>query len=183
MRATDEYEPLDERYFVWLYSIVGTVNDVNPAHSHWELCRVLFRTPFRWYVRNDDNRAADGKALRNHFPGSYEASESWMNQECSMLEMLIALAERMGFEENRTTYDRFWHILDNIGLYRLTDSRWSSEAYYTATRAIEKVIDRTYASNGQGGLFPLRYPDQDQRNVELWYQMSAYVMENDDLYD
>ena len=32
--------------------------------------------------------------------------------------------------------------------------------------------------NGTGGLFPLKRPRVNQRRVEVWYQMSEYLMEN-----
>jgi hypothetical protein len=40
---------------------------------------------------------------------------------------------------------------------------------------MERCVWRTYEPNGVGGFFPLENPNEDQREVELWYQMSAYV--------
>jgi hypothetical protein len=34
--------------------------------------------------------------------------------------------------------------------------------------------------NGTGGLFPLKMPKVNQRRVEIWYQMSAFIEENFD---
>jgi hypothetical protein len=39
------------------------------------------------------------------------------------------------------------------------------------------VIHRYYQPNGHGGFFPLENPQDDQRHVELWYQLNEYVME------
>jgi hypothetical protein len=33
-------------------------------------------------------------------------------------------------------------------------------------------------TDGSGGLFPLKNPQQNQRTTEIWYQMNAWLMEN-----
>ena len=43
---------------------------------------------------------------------------------------------------------------------------------------LNKIIDRGYSRRGVGGLFPLKYSKNDQRKVELWYQMHSYLIEN-----
>jgi len=42
---------------------------------------------------------------------------------------------------------------------------------------LDRVIHRKYKANGEGGFFPLKETNNDQRDVELWYQMSEYVLE------
>ena len=44
--------------------------------------------------------------------------------------------------------------------------------------AVECLLERRYLEDGDGGLFPLKCPRKDQRRVEIWYQMSAWVIEN-----
>jgi hypothetical protein len=44
---------------------------------------------------------------------------------------------------------------------------------------LERVKNRDYETDGHGGLFPLRNPPEDQRQVELWYQMGHWMAEND----
>jgi hypothetical protein len=44
---------------------------------------------------------------------------------------------------------------------------------------IDRFLSRKYDYNGVGGIFPLRKgASEDQRNVEIWYQMQSYLMEN-----
>jgi hypothetical protein len=43
---------------------------------------------------------------------------------------------------------------------------------------LHKLNNRTYSKLGKGGLFPLRSSAYDQRKVELWYQMAAFMTEN-----
>ena len=62
-----------------------------------KLLRILHKTEFVYYVPNDENRAMDGVYLREDFLSAtpeYYATPDWMEMECSMLEMLIALAQR-----------------------------------------------------------------------------------------
>jgi hypothetical protein len=42
---------------------------------------------------------------------------------------------------------------------------------------MDTVINRTYLPDGTGGFFPLIRPDGDQTQIELWYQLNAYVEE------
>jgi hypothetical protein len=46
-----------------------------------------------------------------------------------------------------------------------------------AEEILDAVIWRTYLPNGQGGFFPLIDFEEDQTQVELWYQMSAFIRE------
>jgi hypothetical protein len=39
------------------------------------------------------------------------------------------------------------------------------------------LIWRTYDPDGSGGFFPLLHSKKDQRQIEIWYQMHAYVRE------
>ena len=39
-------------------------------------------------------------------------------------------------------------------------------------------VERRYKRSGEGGLFPLKNAAKDQRKVEIWYQLSSYLLEN-----
>jgi len=47
-------QPLDELYFTWLYSQVGSVRTRNPARTYWSLLRYLYTKEFVWIIPNDD---------------------------------------------------------------------------------------------------------------------------------
>jgi hypothetical protein len=172
-------EPLDELYFKWLYSQVENAKLKNPRGTYWRLLRVLHMKEFVWFVPNDDNRLEDGRQLRYDFLQETDiqgVDDHWMEIGCSMLELLVALAKRLEFEDGKTADGWFYQMLKNIGLEDLNDSiAWSEQ---DVIEVLETVIWRTYKPNGRGGLFPLRHPDQDQREVELWYQLNAYLLEN-----
>lgn len=167
----------DESYLVWLYAQIGSVRLRNKATSFWDLARVMFTTEFTWFVPNDDNRAEDGRDLRLEFMDEtgYEPDEDWLDLGCSMLEMMIALSRRLSFEADGGARDWFWQLVANLGLEECNDrSNFDPDR---VTEILQIVCKRTYAPTGQGGLFPLRNPEQDQRRVELWDQQSAYIRE------
>ena len=175
---------MDGGYFTWLYSTIGALRDPNPTHSRWLLAEQLHRKDFLWYIPNDDNRAADGVALRAEY---YEFP---IDGPCSMLEMLIALARRMEFESGEVSTSTsvgnwFWHMLENAGLTKFTDEVYnSSETTHEDVDVIlERIIQRQYQRDGRGGLFPLRQAYNDQRDTELWYQLSAYLLEHYELWN
>lgn len=173
-------QPLDESYFTWLYSQVGSVRIADPSRTYWGLFRQLYTKEFIWFVPNDDNRAEDGRALRKEFMLEREIvsiDDEWMHLGCSMLELFIGLARRLSFEEGRSVDIWFWMLIRNIGLEFCTDASPFHEDRVDAT--LEKIIWRTYRFNGSGGgLFPLHHPREDQRKVEIWYQLNAFLLEN-----
>lgn len=173
--------PLDEAYFVWLYAQVGDTKTRTRSNQYWKLLTMLHRKPFTWDRRKmemDGNRASDGKDLRKEFlnnTGTALDEPDWLNMECSFLEMLIALSWKLAFDGGGEPRDWFWRIIDNLGLLSCNDSHPPDEAI--VDHILNRVINRTYAFNGAGGLFPLNEPVVDQRGVQIWYQGQAYILE------
>lgn len=171
-------------YFQWLCEKMHV--DCG-ADSYWFLMRELHDIPFISIVDHDENRAYDGTSLRER----YFAESSWMDNfdaldgPCSMLEMLVALSERISFELGDPDYgeprpDRyFWEMMDNLELADLSDSKWDEMDGDFRTRcAIDILLNREYDEDGKGGLFPLKYNNGiNQREIEIWYQMQGYLNE------
>lgn len=171
--------PLDELYFTWLYSQVASIKIANPAKTYWGLCRLLFKKEFIWIIPNDDNRAEDGRDLRKEFLEAEHIvldDEDWMRFGCSMFELLIGLARRCAFEADDNPQFWFWRLMENTGLDLYTDRRRHFDD--VVDNVLDAIIWRTYRPSGAGGLFPLECPEQDQRRVELWYQLCTYMIEN-----
>lgn len=179
-------EPIDEQYFVWLYSQIGSVKTRTGNRTHWQLLKQLHEMEFSWFIPNDDNRVEDGKDLRDEFfrennvRGEYP---EWEGLECSFLEMLIALSRRLSFEADGEPRWWFWHLLENLELTRWNDAIYDIEEpshWIDVEEKAERVINRTYDYYGNGGLFPLDNPSEDQTQVEIWYQLSAYIIEREE---
>lgn len=168
-------EPLENEYFNWLCAKVLDVE----VPVYYDLMRILHQTEFTWTVYMDHNRAADGVELRDDFlrRSRWQPDQHWLNEGCSVLEMLIALAKTASFQIDMPIRNCFWMFMQNLGLedYR----RVSRSDVPTIERILRTLIWRTYEPNGHGGMFPLRQPREDQRQVEIWYQFCAYVEENE----
>jgi len=168
---------LDDRYFTWLYSQVGVVEERNKSRTYWKLLRRMYQTEFIWLIPNDDNRVEDGRELRYEWMHTEDirADPEWLALACSFLEMLIALSRRLAFEGEGHPETWFWHLIENLDLMDCTDRvRFDLGE---VDDILDRIIYRTYAPDGVGGLFPLRHARRDQRDVELWYQMQAYLIE------
>lgn len=171
-------KPLDELYFVWLYSQVGDPELKNPSRTYWRMLRQLFTKEFVWFIPNDDNRIEDGKDLRHEFVDQArlrDVDPAWSRLGCSMLELLIGLSRRLSFQAEGESRDWFWHLIENLDLREYNDRKAYSDQDVEVV--LDRIIWRTYRSDGHGGLFPLKAAQNDQRTVELWYQLSAYILE------
>jgi len=173
-------EPLDEQYLTWLYSQVASLKLKNPTRTHWNLLRQLYKKEFVWLVPNDDNRLEDGRDLRREFVescGIDNPDPNWLDMGCSMLEMLIGLSRKLSFEADGEARVWFWHLIATVDLMKYNDRHYDDLARLEIDEVLERIIWRQYAPDGTGGLFPLRNPTEDQREVELWYQLNAYLIE------
>lgn len=180
--VTNVDDSLDGAYLEWLYSHVGIVQNRNPERSYWKLLRQLYTTPFEWFIPNDDNRIEDGKALRISFIRETDFPLNdphglFYNIDCSILEMLIALAQQAAFLSEGEPAEWFWRMMHNLGFDGYTDNIFERRISEEVEGITNRLNDRDYSNNGAGGLFPLKYTDMDQRVVELWYQLQAYVSE------
>lgn len=171
--------PVDELYFRWLYKQVGSVTEKNPARSYLNLMRQLYQTEFVWFVPNDHNRAEDGRDLRLRFVhySGVTPDDDWMGLGCSMFEMLLGLSHRLSFEDGRKPKGWFWELIDNLGMTELTDKNYGDLTHEAVEETLNRVVWRTYEPDGLGGLFPLEHPREDQREVEIWYQLCAYLLD------
>lgn len=172
-------QPLDELYLIWLYGQVAVPEVRDPSGTYWRLLKQLYTKEFVWVVPHDENRIEDGKELRLEFIRDQELEDvdpEWIELGCSMLELMVGLSRRLSFEADGEPHYWFWHLMENVGLDRYADNRQR-----LPRRRIDDILDqiiwRTYEPDGTGGFFPLRETKQDQRRVELWHQLSAYVME------
>lgn len=171
---------LDEEYLTWLYGQVAAVKLKNPARTYWNLLRQLYTKEFVWLIPNDDNRVEDGQSLRYEFVDTQKIENPdpcWMEMGCSMLEMLIALSRRLAFEAEGEPSTWFWHLIETIDLRQYNDKNFNNRARRKINDTLDTVIWRTYSPDGRGGLFPLQDAKEDQREVEIWYQLSAYLVE------
>lgn len=170
-------------YFNWLCALIG-------ADGHEMLASALHERAFHPLLEMDSNRGTDGLQLRVEFMNEHGVWGSSSNRgPCTMLEFLVALAKRMSFltsgegSHGQTAF-YFWKMIGNLRLDRLTDEKWYDiNSDFFVEDACYRINERQYEANGNGGLFPLKKPTCDQRRVEIWYQMNAWLMENSNIGD
>ena len=158
---------MNEKYFEWLCQQVKADKKYNL------LMRKLYSKEYYWTLKMDENRSEDGKNLRKKFGEDFPGP-------CSVLELLVSLSlrwytEMISYDGSEEGYERyFWKLIKNLGLNKYTDKKFDVER---VDYILETFLDRTYEFNGKGGLFPLKKCSEDQRKVELWYQLQNYEIE------
>lgn len=137
----------------------------------------LANIEFVWRHPMDENRAIDGLDLRSDFEyetGEYLDKSSGLMSQCTMFEMLAALAVRCENQLMRNSLigDRtskwFFEFLDNLGILD-TD-------HGDSCLDVEEACDRFF--NGKLDLFPLKKRGIKQCNEQIWKQLMAYINEN-----
>ena len=148
--------------------------DIPNHKSYNDMFELMHNMEFVWTVPNDDNRVQDGLDLRYEFAG--DDSKRLLLQGVTMLEILISLSKRVAFTAGGEPQVWAWRLLKNLKLTKKPDPLTELNRARVID-ILETVIWRTYRMDGTGGFFPLKNPQKDQTQVEIWYQMNAYVIE------
>jgi hypothetical protein len=180
MIEMNENEPLENLYFNWLCAKVIKIRyNRTSSTTYWRLFRTLHNTEYIWLVSMDDNRLADGKHLRREFIRETGIDDDLEWREitpCSLFEMLIAFSIRCEFQASDLIGNAqhwFWKFIYNLGLTEANDASDITEEQIG--EVLHRFIWRTYDYSGKGGIFPLDDPRQDQRKVEVFYQLFDYL--------
>lgn len=170
-----------ERYLNYLIRLV----DSDGLDPYLPLLRQMHDTIFSEstakLIPNDDNRIIDGKMLRIRYCERYRMAydEHIFDEPCSVLEMMVALADKINNQfgiKSRGAW--FWNMIVNLHLDLFDDRKYQDDYNEHVADILYGLKRRRYAYNGLGGLFPLNYPERDQRKIEIWSQVNAYLDEN-----
>ena len=163
-------EHIEDRYFRLLTDFIG-------LKGQEDLLGQFHDTPFVWVIPNDVNRAEDGRELRIELLHRLDATDHEIalidDDDVSVLEVLAALAQRASFQTDTSILSWFETFLFNLELESLPEATQS----FIVDDTLADWMSRDIEYDGTGGLFPLKDPPIDQRKVEIWYQMSAYIIE------
>lgn len=164
---------IDYKYYEWLISQI----DYPKNKSYKDLFERMHNFEFIWFVPNDDNRIHDALDLRNEFLD--RTSNKLSLNGASILEIIVSLSRHVAFISGiGNEYTWAWKLIKNLHLHKMTDPL-SIDRAQKIDDILYALVWRTYDSNGQGGFFPLKNPHEDQRKVEIWYQLNAYLIEMD----
>lgn len=178
---------MNDKYLDFLYSLV---KKKSTKYTYRKLFDQLFETDFYWDLELDANRATDGIAIRSIFADKHPAAVGTVGFDeinkcgCSVLEMLLGLANRMNGDVNFNTDNlkkisaNFWILLNNLGIGDSDDIVYDRDKVY---EVLNTLLNREYDEDGTGGLFPLKNAEKDQKKVEIWYQMQSFLIENEEL--
>lgn len=171
-------ERAHQAYIGWLAQQI----EPNRQRNFDELLRIMHAKEFIYVMAHDDSRMQDARDVRSDCFREFQV-KPYVSTDIlgpiSVLEILIALSRRMGFMTSDPPGEWAWILLQNLELHKYSgriSRRWAEEI----NDILERLIWRQYTPDGQGGFFPLAWPEEDQREVELWYQMAAYLAENED---
>lgn len=176
---------IENEYFEWLMDLSASLC---PCRSYQMLFEYLYSREFYWNILKDSSRAEDGINLRLHFAAgclkwSFEEIRDVIYRQypCSVLEMMVALAQRcegeiMGNSEFGDRTGLWFNVmLESLHIDGMTDDCYDQDYVETA---IDILLDHQYDRNGDGGLFALNDPPADMRRKDIWLQMCWYLSEN-----
>ena len=193
------YEGVTTEYLCYLMNRIGL--EAEGRNGYLRLCETLQDIEFLPLTDMDGNRCSECMELRKDFAehdyemygsvaieSAIDILDELFGEEGTMLELLTVLAEKMAFvmsdsEFEASTRKWFLEMLENCGL----DKHWSNSDFdeegneETIKDAMDTVIFHKTGWDGEGGLFPLAYPQYDQRKVEIAIQMNNYLAENYDI--
>ena len=126
----------------------------------------------------DKNRASDGVYLRYYFFKDMGLIDADFDRPCSVVEMLVALTERIaseyidtyGYDGERREDIIFYMFLNNLGIRE-------DDFYEEVEEKVNFWMYREYKNDGKGSIFPLKRLKKDYNMTEIWTQISIFLKE------
>lgn len=185
-----KYENIKTEYLCYLMNRAQI--EAAGDHGYFHLCSSLMEYPFTPVLEMDENRSYECMALRSDFADGYDPEAIDILDEIygeygTMMELLVVLAEKMQYNLMDSEFEAgagkwFRELLRNTGLYESCNRCYGQEGYEEyVIDILDRINYRKYGWDGEGGLFPLKLPRQDQRYTELIVQMNDYIEENYDI--
>lgn len=172
-------ETIRQSYFDWMCKIV------NCGDRYVELLNDLDSIDFYYDLPMDANRYEDGINLRYRFGREVGYDDRQIAsaidiRDCSVLEMMVALSikceERIMHDDDEgdRTSVWFWSMIKSLGLDDQTSDRID---HGFIGIIVKKFMNRSFRRDGKGGLFTVTDKRKDMRDLDIWYQMHAYLEE------
>ena len=162
------------RYYIWLLNRI----DFDSYEDRSKLLQYLHNKEYVWDIWTDENRAEDGMELRAQFEKETDYLDySPLNKPCSVLEMLIAFAERIDKDVTDEEYGApywFWIMIDNLGLKDCTDDIFDAKK---VNETLDKWLNRLIKNEIKTGIFPVKSGKKSDGDIDCWFQMQKWIAE------
>jgi len=171
---------LEEDFFNCICEAIAGDIYFDTGASYYDLFERMHTTQYEWVVPADSHRAMDGQYLRIRYLTQTGVEKkdwpsSWMSDPCTLLEMFVSFVAILADETDDSEDTWFWILMNTLGLSDMEDGAFDEDEYL---RIVNRFMHGEYDyDGGNGGLFKLVNPDQDQRDVELYRQFCAWRLE------
>lgn len=144
------------------------------------LCETLLMVEFEPVIGNDSDRCVDGLDIRREFEGGDYSTELSDESPCSVLEMLVALAERTAnlmYEggEGESPGHYFWVFMRNLGLDKMKDTGDFRKKQRLIVEILEQFMDPECSDVE---IVSIKHPPKRWTNLEIWKKVNWFLTEN-----
>lgn len=174
-----------EPYTNWLIGHIEGFKkgELNYTYEHSQMLIKLLYTPFDIIkMKRDEDRIKDGLYLRECYISEFKTEkEEAFENDCSVLEVLVALAIRMendilsSAKYGPRAHVWFWMMIQTMHLDDVKNEDFDEEK---VVKIVVKMMERKYEKDGNGGLFFIPECQKDMRKIDIWHQMNDWVSEN-----
>jgi hypothetical protein len=179
---TSGEDEVKQEYVAWLAPQISP----NRNRDFGDLLQIMFEKEFVFVVLGDDNRIQDGRDLRIEWfqaVGMPHYVDTDILGPVSVLEVLIGLSRRLAFMTSEPQEEWAWTLLKHLELHEMS-GRLGPKRRDRISDCLDKLVWRQYDPDGSnGGFFPLAWPQHDQREIEIWSQLNAYLIEHEDPHE
>ena len=161
----------DQEYIRWICDQLGL------RVTKWRgMISTLNKIPYRWSIDTDENRAVEGINLRNdYFKERGFNRVDTDSRDCTVLEMLVSLANRLNFDYVGYPGDEkngriFIDFCKNLGIVSAesNENQCYSGDFEDISENIDRWLDGNFEENGEGSPFYTPSEDINLSNLSVW---------------
>jgi len=168
-----------DAYANWLIDQINVIKD----RDYTDLLYALFDIEFYSIIEYDEDRGADGIALRDAWADEVGFKGSLDFGYATVLEVLIGISKRIEFQIFGSRYidewdyvKIFWDLLWNLGLCEF-DGTLLCYTFEEIDKKVSQWLERRYFRHKKGNIFMIKNDNRDMRKLNIWTQMGLYIRE------
>lgn len=169
----------ENNYLTWLVQQMNVVDGKN----YGMLLRELYRYEFYSVIKYDEDRGADGVALRRTWANEVGYNGPLDFGPATVLETIIGISLRIedqifgGPWADEWDYKKvFWDLINNLNLMDFDGVMNDSDYKYVGT-VLEAFLSKSVTSDVFANIFHFSEKNRNIRKTNLWGQMHLYIAE------